>query len=235
MAYTIGRIIKDVEICMDEIAPNDAELDIEQDDSERKTIIRSKIREAMRFVYANADMNMLEPDEVITNSSDYSLITGVKGQRIITLPDNYLRLVYAKYPSWSRYVGQEDVILWNDKEYSRLGDAYAGASKERPEVAQAWNGKKKTLELYPDVPTESPSVGIMLDPDDVSNDTEYTDEVTMSIPHKCYRAVIYYIAGLVYVTYADQTRSAMMFETANDIIGFTQQAAQQAAQKVTSD
>lgn len=213
MAYTVQTIIKDVEICMDEIADNDAEFDTnDQDDTERSTIIKSKISEAMRFVYAHADASLLEPDET------YSAVTVTSGVPTLTLPDNYLRLVYARYPSWSRYLGQEDIIMWNDKDYSRLKDTYAGASKERPEIAMGWNGKKRTLELYPEVSGEYPTIGIMTEPE-VTGDLTPSDE--LSIPDKCYRAVIYYIAGLTYVTYADQVRSSMMFEQANDIIGFT--------------
>jgi len=222
--YKTSDIVKAVEICMDEIGTNDAEFDSGQDDTERATIIASKIPEALRFVVAHADMTLLDPDTVLTTAT----VTGsVVKKATVVLPDNFLRLVYAKYPSWMMSQGEEDLVEWRDTEYPMLIDAYVGGTKERPRIAIVWGGtdnESKMLELYPAVNSETPIVGIMTEPEEKQVTDASGTENGWEIAERCYRAVIYYIAGLTYVTYADQARSAMMFEQANDIIGFTEKA-----------
>lgn len=217
--YTISNIVRDVEVCMDEIAANDSELEGIQDNAERATIIKSKIPEALRFALVNADASMLEPDQVATSVSTVTVNSLSHGTYIC--PPNFLRLVYAKYSTWARALGHEDIIQWNDKEYARLSDKYATGTDKRPAIAMGYSGQNKILELYPAPASGTVAIGIMTEPGDL---TGKTDSDSVSIPSRCYRAVIYYIAGLTYVTYGEQQRSAMMFEQANDILGISQQA-----------
>ena len=228
--YKVSKIISDVEVCMDEIAQNDAEFEGTQDDTERATIIRSKISEAVRFILANADWSLLDPDVVISSVSSWEHISSTlycgryvfKDTADDTTATRFLRLVFAKFASWSRALSQEDLIMWNSPEYSMLRDEYSTGTPERPKIALTYEGKSKVLELYSTRNTNSDavSIGIIQEPADISDE----GDPNVSIPARCYRAAIYYIAGLTYVTYADETRSKMMFEQASDIIGFTQMA-----------
>lgn len=241
----IENIIKDVETCIDEIGMNDAEMEGWQDDMEREIIIRSKIKDALRFINANADWSLLEPDVTATADTLWEAPgypTMMTDKRLgedwkvgmAVLPENFLRLVYVQMDSWVRPLGQQDIIFWNDKEYAILKDIYCTGTSERPKVALVYkavsqgqpdtdgNAKvMKVLELYSAEDAEEKyMIGIMTEPEDVDGETS-----EVSVGEKVYGAFIYYIAGLVFVTYGDQARSKMMFDQANDIIGFTQQTA----------
>ena len=227
---SVSKIVRDVEICMDEIAQNDAEFDDFQDDGERGVIIVSKIRDALRFVYANADWSLLDPDEVITDTDN---VTYTDNNVVLyTLPDNYLRLCYAKLNSWARYLGQEDLIYWRDQEYSKLQNKYATGTPDRPKVAMGWSESaptKRQLELYSakaytDDSKDGVRIALMYEPTDDENG-DY------NIGDKVYRGVIYYITGLVYTTYYEAQKAQLMFDEANDIIGFTQRAQAVAARQ----
>ncbi len=233
-SYTVDDIVRDVNICIDEIAENDAEFET-QDDSERRTIIISKITEAMRFVYRNAEASLLEPSVRLTEASN-GVVIDDNGFAVCQLPGDYLRLVYARMSSWARAVGEGEVIQWTEKEYSRLSDPYCTGTPQRPKVAIAVKaGRAKYLELYTGQKNDTVLIGIMTDPkmeddadigDTDTGGSEGEGEHTPSQPYvplspTVYRAIIYYIAGLVFVTYADEGRARMMFNEANDLIGFT--------------
>ena len=95
MEKSVGEIVEAVKVCIDEIGLNDAEFLGEQDNGEMDTIIRSKIGEALRFVLGNADWALLEPDTVLTEATIGSDLVGR-----VSLPDNYLRVCYARFRSW---------------------------------------------------------------------------------------------------------------------------------------
>lgn len=228
MVRSIDEIVKDVEVTIDEIALNDAEFDgVEQDDSERATIIRSKLADAMRFVYAHADWSMLEPDKVVRTEGmlDGEDLIRTKTKNgitygIYTLPSDFLRLCYAGFNSWSHMLGHEDIIMWTDKEYAMLRDRYTTGTPDRPRIAIAYSGKRRNLELYScdsgQMYVDQGTIGYMTEPviDEESSDVNIGDKV--------YRAVIYYIAGLTCMTYGEQQKAQMMFTEANDLMGFTE-------------
>lgn len=231
MTRSIDDIVRDVEVTLDEIALNDAEFDgIEQDDSERATIIRSKLADALRFVYAHADWSLLDPDKIVKtegllDSEDLIQTKTVDGitYGIYTLPSNFLRLCYAGFSSWSHMLGHEDIIMWTDKEYTMLKDKYTTGTPERPRIAIAYSGKKRVLELFScnsgQMYVDQGAIGFMTEPE-ICEDTS----VGVNIGDKVYRAVIYYIAGLTCITYGEQQKAQMMFTEANDLMGFTEAA-----------
>lgn len=221
----IADIISRVKICMDEISGNDAEFDIGEDDSQRDTIIKSKIIDALRFIYANADLSVLEPSETDTEN-----ITVAEGVGTYQLPDNYIRLVSVKARGWSRALGGNDIILWDDPAYAMLKDEYCTGTNDRPKVALVIGiDGKKHLELYPcpikgddDEEVESAQAGdaiisILTEPTLTNEEGEEAESITY--PQMCEGAMIYYIAGLTYVTYGDEARARMMFDQANDMVG----------------
>lgn len=193
MNKSVSVIVNDVKICIDEIGLNDAEFLGTQDNEEMDTIIKSKIGEAARFVNGNADWDLLEPDTVLRDGNVGNDMVGR-----VSLPDNYLRICYARLSSWT--MSLSDPILWDDKEYATLSDKYATGTWERPKLALTMR-PGKTLELYSarDMSDEI-EVGIVTDQDT-------TDGVTIS--DKLYRALIYYISGLTLLTYRDQHADSM--------------------------
>lgn len=184
------EIVSDVKICIDEIGLNDAEFVGSQDNVEMDTIISSKILDALRFVQGNADWSLLEPDLFIDRNTEGVKV--VDGIGKIVLPDNFMRLCYARFKSWPLFLS--DLIYWNDKEYATLSDPYATGTWERPKIAMTMH-KKRTLELYKAKDDEDEiEVGVITEP-------FISDEGKVNISEKLYIALVYYIAGLTLLTY----------------------------------
>lgn len=220
MEVSVEKVIGDVKICIDEIGLNDAEIIGDQDNEEMATIIRSKLSEALRFVNGNADWSMLDPDLVLTGESagvESSIGDDLVGR--VTLPASYLRLCFARFVSWPLFVPDTDVINWDDKEYATLSDPYATGTWERPKVAFT-NAGKRVLELYKAKShDDSFQVALMLEPE-IHTDPK-TKEETVSVSSRLYSAIIYYIAGLVLMTYGEQ-RADDMFNQALAAMGIKQ-------------
>lgn len=220
MRRPVSEIIKEVKICIDEIGINDAEFIGEQDNSEMETIIRQKILEALRFVYSNADWAFIEPDTILTELSgtDMNINNELVGH--ITLPDNYMRLCYAKFDSWPIYA--TEIIYWNDTAYSTLHDTYATGTWERPKIALVKTPKNR-LELYSaKEPNEKWKIGIITKPE-IKIEEDGSENVYIS--DKLRPSLIYYIAGLTLLTYNEQ-RADNMFNQAMILMGITPPMAQ---------
>lgn len=185
-------ILNDVKICIDEIGLNDADFIGSQDNVEMDTIISSKIMDALRYVQGNADWSLLEPDLFIDRETEG--VTVYEGIGKIILPDNFMRLCYARFSSWPLFLSEP--IYWNDKEYATLSDPYATGTWERPKIAMTMH-KKRTLELYKAKDEKDEiEVGIIIEP-------VLTEEGEVNISEKLYIALVYYIAGLTLLTYND--------------------------------
>lgn len=228
MQKFVDDIIKDVRICIDEIALNDSEFVGLQDNSEMETIIRSKIIDALRYVHGNADWSFLEPDTVFTyktpeepsetpeqpEETPEEPISASIEENIgkVVLPANFMRLCYAQFASWPLFLTEP--IYWNDKEYATLSNAYSTGSWERPKIAMTiHNGK--TLELYKAKDeNDIIQVGILTEPAITIKDGK--DSVFVS--EKLERALIYYIAGLTLLTYNEQ-RADNFFNQAMVMMG----------------
>lgn len=198
MKKTVEDIIKEVKICIDEIALNDADFLNDQDNQEMDTIIRSKIIDALRYVNGNADWSFLVPDETIGE--------GFIGENLVgkvVLPDNFMRLCYARFQSWSIFISEP--IYWNDKEYATLSDQYATGTWERPKLAMVLH-PKRTLELYKAKDeNDKIEVGFMIEPKIIKDESgDY-----INIGDKLDSALIYYISGLTLLTYKDNHAEAM--------------------------
>lgn len=211
MNKSVDDIIKDVRICIDEIALNDSEFVGMQDNSEMETIIRSKIIDAMRYVHGNADWSLLEPDVKLSMETEGVSVADKIGK--VKLPDNFMRLCYARFSSWPLFL--HEPIYWNDKEYATLSNPYATGTWERPKIAMTiHNGK--TLELYKAKDdTDVIEVGILTEPA-ITTTEELGEQIFVS--EKLERALIYYIAGLTLLTYNEQ-RADNFFNMAMVMMG----------------
>lgn len=203
---TIDGIVARVKVKIDEIAPNDAEFLQEQDNVEMYTIIRESILEGLRFVCSNADPSMIDPDSVMTgeNCPEGMLVdSNLVGH--LTLPDNFLRLVYARFSSWVTYVTEP--VYWNqENEYAMLHNPYTTGTWERPKVAIV-KTPKPGLELYSAKSLEDGwSVGIVSDRSIFTGDD---GEECVGVPEKLTDALVYYVAGLTLLTYKDSHADSM--------------------------
>lgn len=219
MRKSVTEIIEAVKICIDEIGLNDAEFESGQDNVEMDTIIRSKIIDALRFINGNADWSLIEPDTVLTEASGLVAINeNLVG--IVSLPDNFMRLCYARFSSWPLYLSSEQIIYWNETEYATLSDPYATGTWERPKIAMVLT-PSRTLQLYKAKTLKDTAVvGILTEP---AITTDAAGKESFDISPKLLQALIYYISGLTLLTYKDQHADSM-FNQAMVLAGITPSA-----------
>lgn len=199
MDKPLASVIYDVKVCIDEIAPDDAEFIDSQDNEEMDKIIASKILDAMRYVEGNADVSLIAPDTTLTTAKSKTAI-GTKYQvYTVELPSDFMRLCYARLSSWNQAVSE--TIEFTDREYAMLHDSRATGTPERPKVAIC-RGATTTLELYSAKTTnDTVSVGIIKEPK-VGQDANGIPQITIS--DKLYQALVNYVAGLTLITYGNQ-------------------------------
>ena len=191
---SVDSIVADVKVCFDEIGLNDAEFIAGSDNTEMNTIIESKIADALRFVNLNADVGYLEPTVV----EDMS-VTAENGVVDYTLPDDFLRLVYARLSDWLFAVTVP--ILYTEKEYATLKNPITTGYPDSPKVAITAN---KHLELYT---TKSNDAKLTFG---YIGEAKKNNEDKWPIPDKLYRGVVYYTAGLTLLTYKDAHADSLM-------------------------
>lgn len=190
---SVGDIVADVKVCFDEIGLNDAEFLKETDNAEMDTIITSKIGDALRFVGLHADVGYLEPT-VIERS-----VTAENGMVDYKLPDDFLRMIYARLSDWLFAVTEP--IFYTEKEYATLKNPITTGYPDNPKVAITAD---KHLELYT---TKSSDVKLTFG---YIGEAKPNADNTWPIPDKLHRAIIYYIAGLTLLTYKDAHADALL-------------------------
>lgn len=189
----VDSIVADVKVCFDEIGLNDAEFLTGTDNAEMDTIITSKIGDALRFVGLHADVGYLEPT-VIDES-----VTAENGVVDYELPDDFLRLIYARLSDWLFAVTEP--IFYTEKEYATLKNPITTGYPDNPKVAITAD---KHLELYT---TKSSDVKLTFG---YIGEAKPNDNNKWPIPDKLHRAIIYYIAGLTLLTYKDTHADALL-------------------------
>lgn len=204
MEYRVDTIVSDVQTCIDEIAANDAEWLLGQDAEEMDGIIKSKIYDAMRFVFLNADISLLD--------LEWSSGTGtIEGNKVnVSLLDTVLRICYARLDGWSRSLS--DPILYSSKEYASLQNPITTGHPDNPKMAVTLQGTNRILELYGTDGESSYTLGYMPEPvkgHSIATETEAAYDY-YTIPSKVYRGVIYYLGGLVLLTYKDAHADSLM-------------------------
>lgn len=197
---SVDTIVEDVKVCFDEMGVNDADLLAGTDNMEMATIIESKIGDALRFVNLHADVGYLEPTVITANGTTLPVANGVADY---VLPEDFLRMVYAKLDDWLFAVTEP--IYYTDKEYATLKNPITTGYPDNPKVAITAD---KHLELYTTKSTAAVlTFGYIGETEQIS---EGENKGKWPIPGKLYRAVIYYIAGLTLLTYKDAHADALL-------------------------
>ena len=194
MVYkSVDNIVTDVKVCFDEIGLNDSEFLTDTDNTEMNAIIESKIIDALRFVNLHADAGYLEPTVIDAN------VTAENGVVDYPLPEDFLRMLYAKLSDWLHVVTVP--IFYTEKEYATLKNPITTGYPDNPKVAITAN---KHLELYTTKSSDAKLTFGYIGEAKPNNNNEWP------IPEKVYRGVVYYIAGLTLLTYKDAHADALM-------------------------
>lgn len=205
---SVDTIVSDVRICLDEIGINEAELIGGTDSGDMDDIIKSKIPDAIRYVYLNADLALISPSTITgKETSDRN------GMVTISIPNTFLRLVYAKLEDWA--FSATEAIMHTDKRYATLKNPITTGYPDNPKAAiyEGDGDVDRKLELYSSA----------IKGGDVGYTYGYIDTPSMAggnynVDDKVYRAVVYHAAGLTLLTYKDAHADAM-FNMALTLMG----------------
>lgn len=190
----VDIIVNDVLTCIDEIAENDSEWLKEQDAEEMNSVIKSKIYDAVRFVFLNADIGLLELSwKTGTESASNNVVT-------VALDNDVLRVCYAKLDGWVRPLSEP--IVYTDKEYASLLNPITTGYPDNPKMAINFTDAGKQLEMYGASGSVKYKLGYMPDPKEENGEYD--------IPYKVYRGVVYYTAGLTLLTYKDAHADSLL-------------------------
>lgn len=201
---TESSIVTAVRICIDEIGINDSAWIQGADDSDMDTVIKSKILDAIRYIYTHADWSVLVPDMTITEDAT-APSEGSDGiwRASIEMTD-FLRMCFVSAQNWKAFVTEP--ILWTDAEYATLEDFYSTGNNTHPKAgiapyAVTSSGTTTSGYKLNVCSCEDPgdiTVGYMVMPvASTDADPDY------SLNGDIGPAVIYYIAGLTLLTYND--------------------------------
>lgn len=246
MIYTLTEIYTAVRTAIDEIALNDAEFEGEEDNTEMKTIIRSKIEESADYVTANCDNSLLLGDEASvidvswesggeTPSLTVLVDNETPSEDIASLDDNVLtidlraagldmlRLLRADVRDgqggrrWPYPV--TDPVPESEPEYAEIADEYVGADWDRPAVTVKESGGK--LELW-----KLKSIGDEATVSVCTRSSIYTDNTVtpavdkIAVDSHLYKAMVYEAAGLTAQTYGEE-RAGELLALARREMGLT--------------
>lgn len=203
--YSLQQVVDAVRIKYDEIALNESEMVGTTDDSDLDTIIKSCISDAYRFVINNADLSMLEGQNL---SASLSIDNNLVGH--VTLPSNFLRGITARLSSWQS--SSDEIITENTPEYRMQSDPYACGTYQHPVVALVHKSSGRELEFFKaKSPTDTLKSLVYVPSWD-------TDSESVSIPDQLSESFIYYVAGLTAVTLREDVANDF-FKVARSLIG----------------
>lgn len=205
---SVDTIVSDVRVCLDEIGINEAELIGGTDSRDMDDIIKSKIPDAIRYVYLNADLALISPSFKSGEAG-----SDRNGMVAISIDNTFLRLVYAKLEDWA--FSATEAIMHTDKRYATLKNPITTGYPDNPKAAicEDDGGVQRTLELYSSA----------IKGGNVEYIYGYIDNPSMvgdkyNIDDKVYRAVVYHAAGLTLLTFKDAHADAM-FNMALTLMG----------------
>lgn len=118
LRVSLSELIAEVRIALDENAVQSAYLQSSADNLELDCIIEAKLPEAARDITETAEVSLLGPIAMPTE------ITRTDGGGILTIPDDFLRLVSLKMSGWNKAVTMvagegSDIELMQRNKYTR--------------------------------------------------------------------------------------------------------------------
>jgi hypothetical protein len=227
MSYQVSSIIADVRKELDEIQVNSSGFATGVDNADLDAIIRHNLTDALEFCYTNADLSLLpvERQEIdstfiqeLTNTPNTGIITGwgrirniPTGKQVFVapavLPENFIRLAYARAKSWSRDVTEP--IFWTDPAAAKLQDWYTTGTPERPVVYigrsnNVISGLNKLVAVLYSVTSKQDTsyIAWVCKPTYVESGSGASTSI--DIDSRIYGAVITYCAGLTLLTLKDK-------------------------------
>jgi hypothetical protein len=208
-----GQVLRDVRIAMD-LNPKTSPLTDVGDVGTLalNDIITSKIIDGIIAVESTAPTWMIDQTSSFV-AATYDWDAKIDGAGWVELPDNFLRLITFRMSDWLRPVTIP--ISETDDQYLAQRASVKGVrgNYQKPVCAIVQTSAGPHLEFYSCAST-SASIAQALYRAYPTIDSEGGVDIST----KCYRAVIYYIAGLVFSTYGETERANAMYQLAKSEI-----------------
>lgn len=216
MIYQVEKILQDVRVCLDRNKTDDALLtDGDEETLLLDDIIRSKIVEASELVLRRAPYYMLEQGHNFEDTDEVG-IHWEKGKPCgwLLLPDDFMRLIVFEMSDWETAV--YSMIMPGTLEYrlqrSRIGGVRG--TPERPVCVYGVRPYGKVLEFYScKNQTATVTQGVYLPYPRIE---EINNIKSIDLSERCYKAVVYTMAGLTLSTIGESDRMELMMQRAED-------------------
>lgn len=191
MLYELKDIQRDVRIALNLNEISDALLNNDDVDTLMvDELIRSKVEDAAQKVELEAPVHMLDSgsnfaDEIYWDDDDHN-----SGWTI--LPDDFWKLIMFQMSDWKKAVYA--TITHDDPDYSKQKSDFVGirGNCSNPVCAIVMRSEGKVLEFYSCKSKEATVIHAVY-----LKKPELDEYDCIRIDERCYRAVIYYCAGLV--------------------------------------
>jgi hypothetical protein len=98
LRVAVDELVRDVRIALDENALQNAYIQFDRDNLELDDVIKAKLPEAARDITEAASVDSLEPEVMAVG------VSPIDGGGILSIPDDFLRIVSLKMKGWNRSV-----------------------------------------------------------------------------------------------------------------------------------
>lgn len=209
MFFAIDDIKKDVRVAMDENRECVNLID-DVDTLALDDIIVSKVEEAVNNVHLVAPVHLLDPGFTFAETIDISS----SGVGTTVLPDDFLKLMVFKMNSWERAVFT--AITPNDPVYALQSSRFKGVrgNSHKPVCVLEMLNNKLQLTFYSCNVGDTVEVALYQPRHKIKWDVK----PHITICEKCYRSVVYKIAGLVMVSLGHMDRAEVFFNISNGLL-----------------
>lgn len=211
MHYDIEEIKRDVRIAIDENDTSRNMMDI--DTLTIDDIITSKIEEAVNKVHMDAPLHMVEPGNNFADAIFWSDNKRGQGDGWTILPDDFLRFMVFKMSDWERPV--YTAILPNDPLYVLQKSRFKGikGNPQKPVCAIVMRPVGRVLEFFSCNGGDRVNVemAVYLPISKIHNGG-------IDICERCYKSVIYMIAGLTVSSMSNREKAEIFFNLSNTIL-----------------
>ena len=210
MVYNIHDVMRDVRVCLDQNMTSEQLLATDDIDTlSLDEIVRSKILEAVRRVHIQAPVYLLEQGH---NFGD-AVYWGDQESGWTILPDDFMRLIVFEMSDWERPVYA--AISPTDSEYDlqRQRVKALRGTAQRPVCAITVRPEGKVLEFYSCKSEDAYVRRAQYLPYPSIDESEGID-----ICERCYTAVVYTAASLVFLTLGEAEKSSALSEISKTIL-----------------
>lgn len=219
MDYSIDDIKRDVRIIIGENENIEPFLNVEEGDpedvcnvaNERDILTGKMINTAIDNVHSIASREML--NDVIQTISTHTDYDQYGGYSTMILPNDFMRFIMLSDESWE--VPVTDTISLESEAYKQLHSRFEGirASIELPAAVVRTDGYRLTVEAYPTL--VYPTLQYVAQ-------SKQKDNGTVTVARLCYKAVLYLIASLYYISIKEDESARRMELQCRAMLGLTE-------------